>query len=81
MHLLALVDVRLQVGSRDQRLSVSFWVRYRTYRPDLSTELILDMLEKAGVISNDRWVFEKHECKAVDRNNPGVDIVIKDQRN
>jgi len=73
-------DKQLEAGSRERPLCISFCVRYASYRPDLSTELILDMLQKARVISDDRWVFEKHEYKEIDPDNPGVDIVIEEHR-
>jgi hypothetical protein len=43
----------------------------------MSYELILDMLQKTDVISDDRWVYETHAHKTIDRDNPGVDIVIE----
>jgi len=72
-------DIRgLQAGSAGRPLCISFWVRYTSRRPDLSVELILDTLQDAGVISDDRYVFEVHAYKAIDRANPGVDIIIEE---
>jgi Holliday junction resolvase RusA-like endonuclease len=68
---------RQSVGSPSQPLAVTFWVRYQTRRPDLSVELILDLLEHAHVISNDRYVFEYHAYKEISPSNPGVDILIE----
>lgn len=69
---------RLKAGSRERPLTISFWVRYASRRPDLSVELILDLLEETGVISNDRWVYETHAYKEFDRDNPGVEILIEE---
>ena len=66
------------VGSKDHPLCISFWVRYATRSPDLSVELILDVLQEAGVIADDRYVFEYHSYKAIDRENPGVDIIVEE---
>jgi Holliday junction resolvase RusA-like endonuclease len=71
-------SARQQVGSKDQPLAISFWVRYASRRPDLSVELILDTLQEYGVISDDRWVYEMHVYKEIDRDNPGVEILIEE---
>jgi Holliday junction resolvase RusA-like endonuclease len=71
-------SVKVRAGSADQALAITFWVRYASRRPDLSVELILDTLQKAGVISDDRYVFETHAFKEIDRDNPGVDILIEE---
>jgi len=71
-------SARQQVGSAQRPLAITFWVRYTSRRPDLSVELILDLLEKAGVISNDRCVYEFHAYKEFDKGNPGVEILIQE---
>jgi len=71
-------SARQEVGGKDQLLSVTFWVRYTSRRPDLSVELVLDLLEKAGVISNDRWVYETYAFKEIDPDRPGVEILIEE---
>lgn len=68
---------RVGAGDRDHPLAITFWVRYESRRPDLSVELILDLLEDAGVISNDRWVYETHAFKEIDPEQPGVDVLIE----
>jgi Holliday junction resolvase RusA-like endonuclease len=65
------------VGSQDSPIAITFTVVYSSRRPDLSTELVLDMLEEAGVISNDRHVYERHSYKLFDKDNPGVGIAIQ----
>jgi hypothetical protein len=73
-------EARRGVGGPDQPLRITFYVRYETRSPDLSTELILDTLQEYGVIRDDRYVFEKSEYKIIDREDPGVDLVITETR-
>ena len=67
------------LGSAEKPVAVTCWVRYRTRRPDLSIELVLDMLQKAGVISDDRHVYEFHAFKEFDREQPGVEILVEER--
>ena len=60
------------IGSATQPLRATFHVYYETRRPDLSVELVLDTLQAAGVISDDRHVYECHTFKGFDKNRPGV---------
>jgi hypothetical protein len=73
-------DAKRKVGGPDQPLRIVFYVRYRTRLADLSTELIMDTLQKYGVIRGDRYVFEKAEQKIIDKEDPGVDLVITETR-
>ena len=71
-------SAKVGAGSKTELLAISFWVRYESRRPDLSVELILDTLERAGVVSNDRWVYETHAYKEIDPDNPGVEVLIEE---
>jgi Holliday junction resolvase RusA-like endonuclease len=71
-------SAKKQAGSAERPLAITFWVRYASRRPDLSVELILDLLEKTAVISNDRHVYEFHAYKEFDEDNPGVEILIEE---
>jgi len=71
-------EAKQGVGSPDQSLRITFFVRYETRLPDLSTELIMDMLQENGVIADDRYVFEKVEHKIIDGGDPGVDVLIEE---
>ncbi|HDY67902.1 hypothetical protein LCGC14_3142890 [marine sediment metagenome] len=51
---------------------------YKTQRPDLDESLVMDCLEKAGVIENDRLIREKHIYHFIDKENPRVDIELKE---
>lgn len=69
---------RRNVGGPDHPLAITFWVRYASRRPDLSVELILDVLQQAGVIRDDRYVFETHAFKEICPSDPGVEILIEE---
>ena len=74
-------SAKQSVGGPNEPLCIHFWVTYETRRPDLSTELVMDTLQEAGVIKDDRYVFEKHEYKIIDKDNPGVELLIEEARN
>jgi len=65
-------EARLGLGSADRPLKMLFECFYESKRPDLSVELVLDVLERAGVISNDRHVYEYTAKKLFSRDMPGV---------
>jgi Holliday junction resolvase RusA-like endonuclease len=69
-------DLQLELGSADKPLRILFEVFYESRRPDLSVELVLDALEKADVISNDRHVYEYTAKKLFSRDLPGVLVHI-----
>lgn len=48
---------------------------YRTNRPDLDESLVMDCLQKAGIIGNDRQIKEKHIYHGgIQKENPRVEI-------
>lgn len=49
---------------------------YATRRPDLDESLVMDALEKCGVVKNDRQIREKHIYHALDKENPRAEIEI-----
>lgn len=49
-------------------------IYYRSNRSDLSEELLMDALEKGGVIENDRLVVGKVILKHVGPENPRVEV-------
>lgn len=59
----------------DVRLRVKIW--YGSRRQDLDVSLIMDLLEKSGVIKNDRQVKEIHAYHALDKENPRSTIRIE----
>ena len=65
------------LGSKDLPLSVEGEVYYRQrYVADLSIELVLDALKKAGVISDDRYVVVHNVKKKQDKDNPRIELTI-----
>lgn len=63
-------------GSLKDDLRVDIHVWYPDRRSDLSVELILDCLEKAEVIKNDRYIREHHAYGHVDKENPRISITL-----
>ena len=47
-------------------------IYYPSRRPDLSTELIQDCLEKCNIIENDRLMVENFSRKYIDTENPRI---------
>ena len=58
----------------DVRLDITIW--YKTRRPDLDPSLIMDLLQKVGVIHNDRQIKEIHAIHRIDRENPRSSMKI-----
>lgn len=59
-------------------LSLTAIIYYRSNRSDLSDELLCDLLEKAGVIENDRCIVEKRLTKRIDKDSPRVEVRIEE---
>jgi Holliday junction resolvase RusA-like endonuclease len=70
-------ECRLGWGSPDQPIRVTCYCYYETHRPDLSVELVLDTLQMAGVISDDRYVYEIHAYKEFSKRMPGVRVLAR----
>lgn len=71
----------LQVpGWARQRLSNRCAIRLRIWyaseRPDLDESVVLDVLQAAGVVVNDRQFREKHVFHGVDKRNPRCEVEI-----
>ena len=71
-------DKKVEIGSSKHPLRIRFFVFYKDRRPDLSVELILDTLEQAGVISNDRHVYDYHAFKLFSKTLQGVYCIIRE---
>ena len=69
---------KVGIGSEKHPLRIRFFVFYKDRRPDLSVELILDTLEKAGVISNDRHVYDYRAFKLFSKTLQGVYCIIEE---
>lgn len=67
---------RRELGSADRPLWIEFDCYYETRRPDLSIELVMDALERADVISNDRHVYRLTARKHFSKDKPGVWVKV-----
>lgn len=52
-------------------------IAYKSYRKDLDESLIMDCLQKSGVLKNDRQIKEKHIYHSINRDNPQATIILK----
>ncbi len=68
----------LMLGSSVSLLRANISVWYPSHLQDLDTAIVYDCLQRSGVISNDRYVVEKHEWGHVDVKNPRVAITIEE---
>ena len=69
---------RLKMGSATQPLRTTVSVWYPSHRQDLDCAIVYDCLQRAGVISNDRHIIEKHEYAHVDAGTARVEITVEE---
>jgi hypothetical protein len=65
-----------KLGCEQKPLALWAHVHYQSNRSDLSVELLKDLLQKAGVISDDRWIKAEFLFGAIDRDNPRVELAL-----
>lgn len=70
------VEAKINAGTEKEPVEITFFVWYSTHSPDLSVELILDAMQKAGILSDDRYVFSYTPIKIVDEHLQGVLALI-----
>ena len=70
-------DCRVRMGSAEQPVEVVLHIYYESRRPDLSGELVLDVLQAGGVIANDRYVEHLDLWKHYSDHRPGVDVTVR----
>jgi hypothetical protein len=68
-------------GGPTQPLAIDALCFYGSNLPDLSTEAIQDCLQRAGVITNDRYVLFVSASKIVDKHLQGALVTISDMDN
>ena len=68
----------LTLGSPSRPLRTKVTVYYRDMRSDLDVALVYDLLQKASVVRNDRYIREKIEIARIDKANPRVEIEISE---
>lgn len=73
------VEAKVSMGSQESPLRAIVSVFYPSWRQDVDVEIVWDMLQTCGVVSNDRWIREKHVygC-AIDRERPRVEIHVEE---
>lgn len=69
---------RKELGSRKRPLRATVSIFYPSLRQDLDGELVFDLLQKAHVVLNDRYIREKHIYGGVDKKNPRVEISVEE---
>lgn len=69
---------KLALGSKNRSICARIMVLYPSFRQDLDCSLVYDLLQKAGVVANDRFIREKHEYAEIDRKNPRVKIWLQE---
>ena len=72
------VDAKVGLGSMKHPLRAIITAYYPSWRQDLDLSIAYDLLQSCGVVSNDRWIREKHEWAHVDPENPRVEILIEE---
>lgn len=72
---MAQIPARLKTGMEGP-LALSAVIYYRNPLSDLSDELLCDLIEKSGMIKNDRQFVYKVLTKKIDRLNPRVEFGI-----
>lgn len=78
-------DFFMQCGLRNAGISKRFKLTIDVYfssdRPDLdnSCKVVLDCLQAAKAIVNDRLCSEIHARKLIDKENPRIEFVLEEQ--
>jgi Holliday junction resolvase RusA-like endonuclease len=70
------IPQKMRVGY-DGPVSVKVRVWYQSRRSDLSTELLFDLLQKSGIILNDRQIEHVESFKGLDRDAPRVHFTVR----
>jgi Holliday junction resolvase RusA-like endonuclease len=68
----------LKIGSLTNPLRLIASVFYASHRSDLDVSAVMDGLQAAGVIANDRYLFEILAYKHVDPVNPRCEIMVEE---
>lgn len=66
----------LPVSPIESKLVMYCVIYYRTERPDLDESLVMDCLEKSGIIKNDRLIRERHVHHFIDKAIPRAEIFL-----
>lgn len=66
------------IGSLKKPLRAKVIIYYPSMRSDVDAEFVFDLLQKGGVVRNDRYIREKLIIGRVDKKNPRVEIFIEE---
>lgn len=50
---------------------------YASQRPDLDESLLMDCIQKSGLLKNDRQIKEKHIYHGIDKKHPRVEFRLE----
>ncbi len=65
------------LGGPKRPLRATVRVFYPSMRQDADVEIVFDLLQKSGVVRNDRYIREKHiYAHQLDKKNPRVEIEV-----
>jgi len=67
----------LKLGSADELLKAVITIWYPSLRSDVDSAILMDGLQLAQVISNDRWIREIHTFTEIDAKNPRAEIILE----
>lgn len=68
----------LKLGSMKRPLRCNITAFFPNWRGDLETKGIYDLLQLSGVLKNDLYAIEQHHYRAIDKENPRVEIIIEE---
>jgi len=69
-------EARQNWGSLEDHLAIRLVIYYASMRPDVSDELIKDLLEKSGVVKNDRYIRAGLVFGLIDKEKPRTELRI-----
>lgn len=61
---------KIGVGDKEHQLAIYVALYYKSFQSDSSIDLILDLLQKHGIIKNDRWVRQKFYWAGISKEMP-----------
>ena len=69
---------RLRTYPKEVKLALAVWVYQKDMRRDLDIELLCDALQHAGVIENDRQLWQKYARRFIDKEKPRAEWTIRE---
>jgi len=69
-------ESRNKWGALEIPLCLVTVIYYKNRRSDASIEVVKDMLQKTGVVKDDRYIREQHTLGILDKENPRIEIYL-----